>query len=98
MKMTEEEIKDIKNAFTKLVKKSKGNNCLCNLYNNILFLFGHPLYFDTDRFDTGILKKEFDDMSDERKEAYRETFGIDIDTIKHIVDMFHENNIEIIYR
>lgn len=98
MKMTEEETKDIKKAFTNLVKKSKGNKCLSNLYENILFLFSHPLYFDTDRFDTDILKKEFDDMSDERKEAYREAFGIDIDTIKHIVDMFHKNNIEIIYR
>ena len=97
MKMTEEEIKDIKKALTNLVKKSKGNNCLSNLYKNILFLFEYPECFDTYRFDTDILKKEFDDMSDERKEAYRDAFGIDIDTIKHIVDMFHENNIEIIY-
>ena len=63
---------------------------------HLLFLLNYPERFNTYRFKKDILKKEFDDMSTERKTAYREEFGIDMETMKQIVDLLHERNVVIL--
>lgn len=63
---------------------------------HLLFLLNYPERFNTYRFNKDILKNEFDDMSTERKAAYREAFGFDMTTMKQIVDLLHERNVVIL--
>ena len=63
---------------------------------HLLFLLNHAERFNTYRFKTDILKNEFDSMSDARKNAYKDAFGIDMTTMKQIVDLLHEKHVTIL--
>ena len=63
---------------------------------HLLFLLNHAERFNTYRFKTDILKNEFDCMSDARKNAYKDAFGIDMTTMKQIVDLLHEKHVTIL--
>ena len=57
------------------------------------FLINHIDFFDTRRFSEDILYKEFCAMTNEDIKMFEETFHMDMETMKDIVEVFHKNDI-----
>ena len=57
------------------------------------FLINHIDFFDTRRFSEDILYKEFCAMTNEDIKMFEETFHMDMETMKDIVEVFHKNGI-----
>ena len=57
------------------------------------FLINHIDFFDTRRFSEDILYNEFCAMTNEDIKMFEETFHMDMETMKDIVEVFHKNGI-----
>ena len=77
-------------------EEQKKKDAIDKKRQHLLFLLNHAERFNTYRFKTDILKNEFDSMSDARKNAYKDAFGIDMTTMKQIVDLLHEKHVTIL--
>ena len=77
-------------------EEQKKKDAIDKKRQHLLFLLNHAERFNTYRFKTDILKNEFDCMSDARKNAYKDAFGIDMTTMKQIVDLLHEKHVTIL--
>ena len=92
MKMTEE----WKQIWRDMIKNDK----ICKMSKakaeHFLLLLDHPEIFNSGKFKDNILKNEFDNMSEEMKNKYKKVMGIDIDTMKGIVDLLYKYDMVII--
>lgn len=89
MKMTEEE----KQIYRDMIKNGKGRRMTKAAADHFLLLLDHPEMFNSGKFKENILKNEFDSMSEEAKNKFKKVAGIDIDTMKSIVDTFYDRGI-----
>lgn len=79
-----------------LEKTEKENLSDDRKIQHLYFLLLYPNRFNTYRFKDNILVNEFKDMSETRKLAYTEAFGINMETMSDIVKLLDEYNITII--
>ena len=56
-------------------------------------MINHIDFFDTRRFSEDILYNEFCAMTNEDIKMFEETFHMDMETMKDIVEVFHKNGI-----
>jgi hypothetical protein len=86
-----------KSKKTTISEKTEEEKCIEDKKKqHLYFLLKYPDRFNTYRFKNNILVNEFKNMSEARKLAYTEAFGIDMETMSQLVNMLYENNVIII--